>query len=200
MPSIYQLKSRFQSILRPLCTLMARSGITANQVTLFAMMGSILMGLWLCLQFDSRLPWLILPLFLLLRMALNAIDGMLAREFNQQSALGGILNEVGDVVSDIALYLPFCLISNQPAWIIAAVFLAFLTEFIGVLGPSMGAARRYDGPMGKSDRAFVYGGFALLLGFFPAIAVWTSALFAITAGLMLWTCLNRAKGILANQP
>jgi CDP-diacylglycerol--glycerol-3-phosphate 3-phosphatidyltransferase len=179
---------------------MAHSGITANQVTFITMMGSILMGLWLWLQSDSRLPWLILPLFLLLRMALNAIDGMLAREFNQQSALGGILNEVGDVVSDIALYLPFCLISNQPAWIIAAVFLAFLTEFIGVLGTSMGAARRYDGPMGKSDRALVYGGFALLLGFFPAITAWTSALFAITAGLMLWTCLNRAKGILANQP
>ncbi|STQ91483.1 CDP-alcohol phosphatidyltransferase family protein [Iodobacter fluviatilis] len=199
MPSIYQLKSRFQSLLRPLCTLIARLGISANQVTLFAMMASILMGLWLSLQSDSRLPWLILPLFLLLRMALNAIDGMLAREFNQQSALGGILNEVGDVVSDIALYLPFCLISNQPAWIILAVFLAFLTEFIGVLGPSMGAARRYDGPMGKSDRAFVYGGFALFFGFFPALSSWTSALFAITAGMMLWTCINRAKGILARS-
>lgn len=178
---------------------MARSGISANQLTLIAMMSSILMGVWLSLQADTRGPWLALPFFLLLRMALNAIDGMLAREFNQQSALGGILNEVGDVVSDVALYLPFCLVSSQPSWIIAAVFLAGLTEFIGVLGPSLGTARRYDGPMGKSDRAFVYGGFALLLGFFPAIAAWTSALFAITAGLMLWTCINRAKGILANQ-
>lgn len=42
-----------------------------------------------------------------IRMALNALDGMLARECNQQTRLGAILNETGDVISDIALYLPF---------------------------------------------------------------------------------------------
>ena len=44
-------------------------------------------------------------------MALNAIDGMLAREFGQKSALGGYLNEIGDVVSDAALYAPFALVA-----------------------------------------------------------------------------------------
>jgi phosphatidylglycerophosphate synthase len=39
-------------------------------------------------------------------MALNALDGMLARECNQQTRLGAILNETGDVISDIALYFP----------------------------------------------------------------------------------------------
>ena len=45
-----------------------------------------------------------------LRMAFNAIDGMLAREFGQQSALGAFLNELTDVVSDAALYLPFAFV------------------------------------------------------------------------------------------
>ena len=45
-------------------------------------------------------------------MALNAIDGMLAREFNQKSRLGGYLNEITDVVSDAALYLPFAFIAT----------------------------------------------------------------------------------------
>lgn len=52
-------------------------------------------------------PLLLLPIVLFIRMALNALDGMLARECNQQTRLGAILNETGDVISDIALYLPF---------------------------------------------------------------------------------------------
>jgi CDP-diacylglycerol--glycerol-3-phosphate 3-phosphatidyltransferase len=35
-------------------------------------------------------------------MALNAIDGMLAREHDMQSPLGAMLNELGDVLSDVA--------------------------------------------------------------------------------------------------
>ena len=44
-------------------------------------------------------------------MALNAIDGMLAREYGQKSRLGAYLNELGDVVSDAALYAPFALLA-----------------------------------------------------------------------------------------
>ena len=51
-------------------------------------------------HFRSMRVLLLLPAVLFLRMALNAIDGMLAREHNQKSALGAILNELGDVFSD----------------------------------------------------------------------------------------------------
>ena len=56
-------------------------------------------------------------------MALNAMDGMLAREFGQQSALGGYLNEITDIVADAALYLPFAFIApfggrtNRPVYL-----------------------------------------------------------------------------------
>ena len=55
----------------------------------------------------ARWPFLLLPLWLFVRMALNAVDGMLAREFGQKSRLGAYLNEISDVVSDAALYAPF---------------------------------------------------------------------------------------------
>jgi CDP-diacylglycerol--glycerol-3-phosphate 3-phosphatidyltransferase len=196
MPSIYDLKSRFQNLLRPLLKSLVRGGVTANQVTLSAMLGSIAYGLWLWLDSSRPLAWLLLPLFLFLRMALNAIDGMLAREFGQQSRLGGILNEVGDVVSDAALYLPFAVLSTHPALVVLAVLLALLTEFVGVLGPALGATRRYDGPMGKSDRAFWYGAFALLVGLMPTTAAYADWLFGLTALLMLLTVFNRARAIL----
>ena len=111
----------------------------------------------------ERWPFLLIPLWLFLRMALNAIDGMLAREFGQKSRLGAYLNELGDVVSDAALYLPFALLPPFAAlWIGIVIVLAVISEFAGVLGPAVGASRRYDGPMGKSDRAFVFGALGLV--------------------------------------
>ena len=108
--TIYALKPRFQDLLRPLATSLARMGVTANLVTIVAALGSILVGGVLAWRSDSRAVFLLIPVWLLVRMALNAIDGMLAREFDQKSVLGGYLNEIGDVVSDAALYAPFALV------------------------------------------------------------------------------------------
>ncbi len=163
--SIYQLKTAFQNLLRPLCKSMADKGITANQVTIAAMILSLIAGLFIAFNPASSLPLILLPLVLLLRMGLNAIDGMLAREHNMQSNLGAILNELGDVISDIALYLPLAFVPLfHPYLIIAIVIVALLTEIVGVVAIQIDANRRYDGPMGKSDRAFVFGGLALFVG------------------------------------
>jgi phosphatidylglycerophosphate synthase len=102
--SIYELKPRFQALLRPLTGAIQRAGVTANQVTVAACVVSVLLGALLAAAAGRRELFLLVPLWLLLRMALNAIDGMLAREFGQASPLGAYLNELGDVVSDAALY------------------------------------------------------------------------------------------------
>ncbi|HHV66875.1 CDP-alcohol phosphatidyltransferase family protein [Brucella intermedia] len=155
--SVYQLKSRFQNLLRPLVVRLAAGGVTANQVTVAAALVSIILGAFLA--WSGNAAWFALvPVWLFLRMALNAVDGMLAREHGQKSMLGAYLNEIGDVVSDAALYAPFALVAPFTGpWIFAVIFLATLTEFAGLAGPSVGASRRYDGPMGKSDRAVVFG-------------------------------------------
>ena len=49
---------------------------------------------------------LLLPVWMLVRMALNALDGMMAREMEMATAAGAVLNEVGDVLSDLVLYVP----------------------------------------------------------------------------------------------
>ncbi|MCH6203056.1 CDP-alcohol phosphatidyltransferase family protein [Brucella ciceri] len=155
--SVYQLKSRFQNLLRPLVVRLAAGGVTANQVTVAAALVSIILGAFLA--WSGNAAWFALvPVWLFLRMALNAVDGMLAREHGLKSTLGAYLNEIGDVVSDAALYAPFALVAPFTGpWIFAVIFLATLTEFAGLAGPSVGASRRYDGPMGKSDRAVVFG-------------------------------------------
>jgi CDP-diacylglycerol--glycerol-3-phosphate 3-phosphatidyltransferase len=108
--TLYDLKPRFQALLRPLATRFAAMGVTANQVTLIAAVLSVVLGTWLCLAGASS-PFLLLPAWLFVRMALNAIDGMLAREFGQKSRLGGYLNELCDVVADAALLLPFAFVA-----------------------------------------------------------------------------------------
>jgi CDP-diacylglycerol--glycerol-3-phosphate 3-phosphatidyltransferase len=192
--TVYDLKPRFQRLLRPITDALFRAGVTANQVTNAAMFASLAYGAWLLSAPASRWPYLMLPLILLVRMALNAIDGMLARQYQQQTHLGAILNEVGDVVSDAALYAPFFLLPGaSPALGATVIFLALLTEFVGLLGHVTGAGRRYDGPLGKSDRAVVFGGLGLLIGFGVPVQPWFAPLSGVLCVLLVWTCLNRAS-------
>jgi len=197
MPSIYQLKTRFQSLLRPLVNSLATKKVTANQVTLAAIGLSGFGGLCMVIGAQQNWPWLLLPLLLFLRMGLNAIDGMLAREHNMKSRLGAILNELGDVVSDSLLYLPFALLTGIWQWLVVVIcLLSVISEMAGLIGIQIGASRRYDGPMGKSDRAFVFGtsGFILGLGVVPGN--WLNIVFLITAILLILTIRNRAKSAL----
>ncbi len=191
--SIYQLKPRFQSLLRPFTFRLYQLGITANQVTLLAMVLSIALGLGLhSLAKQHPLLWLLLPAWLLIRMALNAIDGMLAREFNQRSDLGALLNEMGDVLSDSALFIPFLLAApTQWLWIGLVILLSLLTEFAGVLALMVRANRNYAGPLGKSDRAALLAGAAILLGVGILSPVQLPGLWAIMAFLLVITTLNR---------
>lgn len=194
MPSIYELKPRFQQLLRPLTAALHRAGITANGVTVAALLASVAYGGCLGLAPGSRWAWAGLPAFLLGRMALNAIDGMLAREYRQQSKLGALLNEGGDVVADAALYAPFALLPGAHAGLVGLVlFLAGLTEFVGVLGQVVGGGRRYDGPCGKSDRAVAFGAVAVLLGLGVPVAPYLNYVFGALALLLIFTVWNRAR-------
>lgn len=181
MPSIYQLKPAFQGLLRPLVNALARAGVTANQVTIAAVVLCIAVGAAIAFVGDSRIL-LLLPLALFLRMALNAIDGMLAREHAQASKLGAILNELGDVVGDAAMYLPLALRPGFPATVIVLfVVLGIIVEMTGVIGVQIGASRRYDG-FGKSDRALVIGAAGLAFG----LGVGWQRLDWL--GIVLWMC------------
>ena len=200
--SVYDLKPRFQALLRPLCNRLARMGVTANQVTIAAVALSFVAGFFVWWLPDRRWPLLLIPAALFVRMALNAIDGMLAREHSMKSRLGGILNEVGDVVSDAALYLPLAYVPGfPPAGIVVFVILAAISEMTGVLGQTIGATRRYDGPMGKSDRAFWIGLLTLLLGLgaLPR-GVWITWVVVALDVLLVLTILRRARRALAEAP
>jgi CDP-diacylglycerol--glycerol-3-phosphate 3-phosphatidyltransferase len=193
--TIYALKPRFQALLRPMAARLHASGITANQVTVAACLVSVGLGVVLG-RAGAQQPalYLLLPAWLFLRMALNAIDGMLAREFGHKSALGAFLNELTDVVSDAALLLPFAFLPHF-GWLEVAVVtaLAGLSEMAGVVAVMTGASRRYDGPMGKSDRAFVLGALGLAVGLGLQPAGWQAVIFPALGVLVALTIANRVR-------
>lgn len=198
MATIYDLKPAFQRLLRPASDRLARAGVTANQVTLAAALMSVIAGL--LVYANPLAAWALagVPVALFLRMALNAIDGMLAREHDMKTALGALLNEIGDVVSDAALYLPLATIPGVPAgWVVLTVLVGILTEMTGVVAVQIGASRRYDGPFGKSDRAFLFGLVALLLAAGVAPGPWLDVLLPAACALGVLTILNRARRALA---
>lgn len=78
--TIYDLKPAFQNLLRPACNMLARAGVTANQVTVAAVLLSFATGAVVLAGNADRRVLLLVPVVLMIRMALNAIDGMLARE------------------------------------------------------------------------------------------------------------------------
>ena len=198
MATIYDLKPRFQALLRPVCGALARAGVSANQVTVAAAMLSAAGGAAILWQPEARWPLLALPVVLFLRMALNAIDGMLAREYDMKSRLGAVLNELGDVVADAMLYLPLAAVPGVSGWIVAGlVMTGILVEMTGIVGVQIGASRRYDGPVGKSDRAFVFGLLAFLLGIGVEAGVWTDILLGLALALSGVTVVNRARRALA---
>jgi phosphatidylglycerophosphate synthase len=88
--TLYQIKPAFQALLRPLMRWLYEHHVTANHITVLAMALSFITGAVLFV-FPDPAWFFLLPIVLFVRMALNALDGMLARECNQKSRLGAIL-------------------------------------------------------------------------------------------------------------
>jgi CDP-diacylglycerol--glycerol-3-phosphate 3-phosphatidyltransferase len=197
--SIYQIKPKFQQLLKPVLVLLNKYSITANQITISAIFLSLLIGLSFWFSSDFQLLYLIIPIGLLIRMALNALDGMMARTYNQQSKLGEVLNEVGDVISDLFIYFPLLKIFSQDLYLVALfLVITVLNEFSGLIGKIISQERRYDGPMGKSDRAFVISIVAILLFFDINIFEYSTWIFIVLNSLIAISTYKRLSNSLHN--
>lgn len=184
MISIYNIKPKFQKLLKPVLEYLHRKNISANQITVSSIVLSLLIGVCFWFADENIFLYLTLPIGLFIRMALNALDGMMARTYNQQTKKGEILNELGDVVSDLFIFFP--LIKHESSClylVIAFICLSIINEFAGVLGKIISGERRYEGPMGKSDRAFFIGLYGILS--FLSIKLGSYSFYVFTAVIIL---------------
>jgi CDP-diacylglycerol--glycerol-3-phosphate 3-phosphatidyltransferase len=194
MLSIYQLKSKFQQLLRPVAKALSKLGFTPNQVTIAAVLLSANLGLLLLFHRITLTFLLLIPIGLFIRMALNALNGIMAKEHNMQSQLGQILNELGDIISDLCLIIPLIFVTNlHPAIILSFAFLTVINEFAGLLGQAIGGDRRYDGPMGKSDRTLLIGAFCILFYYIPTVILYANWIFTVACLLLILSTIIRIK-------
>lgn len=185
MISIYKIKPKFQQLLRPILKLLRKIGVTPNSITIFSVLFSFLLSYFFWNAANNNSFYLIVALGLIFRMMLNALDGMMASTYHLQSKLGEVLNEIGDVLSDAAIYFPLILLSDLRIELsILFIILSLVNEFCGILSKVISGKRRYDGPMGKSDRAFLIGVICLLFYFDVPLGPYLNYIF-ITASILL---------------
>ena len=198
MISVYNLKSTFSDVLRPICNVLVSIGVTANMVTISAFILSVITGALIYFYIPKcTVVYWILPISLFIRMALNNIDGVIAREHNQKTNIGAIYNELGDILSDIAIYVPLLLVLHSNFYLILLfTVLTLISETVGIMGVQIGASRHYDGPMGKSDRAFWLSLVAIAAYFGLICCNVSNIIIGIVCLLLIYTIFNRIIGAL----
>ncbi|MHB1261395.1 MAG: CDP-alcohol phosphatidyltransferase family protein [Thermoplasmatota archaeon] len=190
---VYGLKPRFRAALRPVLTFACRfhPNAVSGAAVVFAVLAAL--ALW---QAPAR-PWLLLvaPVLFFLRIAANALDGMVAQERGLASPRGEMVNEFSDRVNDTLILAGLAASGFVPPLLAAAVLVAtLLVSYLGILPKAAGGSRRYDGPMGKADRM-------LLLGL-ACVVAWVATHWGIglAAGkaveVALWLCLALLVGTL----
>ncbi|MCD8809327.1 CDP-alcohol phosphatidyltransferase family protein [Mammaliicoccus sciuri] len=192
MISIYEIKPKFQQLLMPIVDWMRKIGMTPNQVTILALLLSIVTGIILSIFHENKWIYILMPIVMFVRMALNAIDGVMAKKYQMKSHLGLLLNELGDVISDLFLFIPFVFIAEDYGiGIMLFISLSIISEMAGVTVQVIGSTRRYDGPMGKSDRAFIVGFISFLIFVHLNIIPYLHFVFYVCSILMLINIYNR---------
>jgi len=160
---IYATKSRFQTMLAPVVSLLVARNISADAVTLSAVALSALAGCLLAISREYPPVLFAVPLLLVARLLLNVLDGMVARAANTARATGELLNEFGDRVSDLLIFAGLAWASDMTiGWI--AISLILLSSYTDILGKSLTGRRTYGGVMAKGDRMMVVSLFALIVG------------------------------------
>ena len=184
----------------PLLKLFKKLGISPNTITFSSILLSFLLSYFLWNAFENSLYFLFVAFGLLFRMMLNALDGMMARIYNLQSKKGEVLNEVGDIISDTAIYFPLILFESiEIELAIIFIILAIINEFCGLLAKVVSGNRRYDGPMGKSDRAFLIGLICIIYYFTNKIDPYMNPIILIASILMIVSSYLRLTKSITNE-
>ena len=190
--SIYKLKTKFQNLLMPICEKLVKLEVSPNQITVTTVLLNIVFAGLIYKFNDYKLIYLTVPVFLFLRMALNALDGMIANKFNQKTKMGVFYNEAGDIVSDTVFFYVFLrVIGINEVYNLLFVFLSILSEYVGVTAMMVDNKRHYEGPMGKSDRAFLISLLAIVYYFIGNKYFDYVLILAIV--LLVFTIFNRVR-------
>lgn len=197
---LYLQKGNFQKLSRWI----AGSWMTANQATVLGCVCvlSVALSFYFGLTYNS-VHWLLLlvPVFLILRMMMNALDGMLAREYQTGSVAGELWNEGLDIIGDNLCYGVLLFVTDFPKGaLILFLLLSWAAEFFGVLGKGMpGGVRRHETFLGgKPDRAVWMSLLSVILFFSPGFLLYAGYYLSVVCVFILLTSAIRIRKICKN--
>ncbi|HEX9697590.1 MAG TPA: phosphatidate cytidylyltransferase [Actinomycetota bacterium] len=181
MNGLYAIKPWFVRRLRGTEDLLVTMRVSADALTYAAVAaaGVAALAIWAGAALAAPLLWLAVAPLALIRIALNALDGSVARRTGTARPWGAALNEICDRAADTLFVAPLALIVH-PALALGALAAALVSSCAGIVSHAATGERDYGGPMGKADRMLVVGVAALIAPAQPA--AWTVACIAIGAG------------------
>ncbi len=194
----YNLKSGFQNILRPTAYRLESFGITPNQITVAACLLSFFYAIGVFFYGNTSFYFFLFPFIFFVRMAMNAIDGIIAKEKNKISKLGAILNEFCDILSDVFLTGVFLFVAGINSHLVwGFAFLSLFVECVGMWAYFVREERSFAGPLGKSDRGLALGIMAFAAGFGivtnQPMDTYINSVLIVSLILLVVTALNRVR-------
>jgi phosphatidylglycerophosphate synthase len=135
-----------------------RHGIHPDAISYLSIVAALVAAF--CFWKSGQTRWLLIvaPLFCILRLWFNMLDGMVAVAANKASRRGEILNDLPDRLSDIIIFVGVAHsgLMNPLIGYWAAIF-AVLTAYVGLFGQALGGQREFGGIMSKPWRMVALG-------------------------------------------
>jgi phosphatidylglycerophosphate synthase len=160
---VYQLKNQGRELVKPF--LRPLLSVHPNTITWTSLLFAAATGV--CLYSATvRWPLLLVPVFILARMACNLLDGMVAIERRITSAKGEALQDLVDRLGDFIMIAGAALSSLGNTRLgIVAIALMLVSSYAGILKKAVGGTREYGGLLGKGDR-YLLVGFTAIVQYF----------------------------------
>jgi len=185
MNGLYVIKPWFVRRLRRLEDVLVARRVSPDSLTVVAVVVSVLAGAAIAAGGLLDMPslWLVVPPLVLARLALNALDGSVARRTHRARPFGAALNELGDRASDAAL-LGSAAFVTEPSLALGAVAASGVASISGVTAQAITGRRDCGGPLGKADRAVVFAAGALVGALLGSTVPLVVGLIAIIVGAL----------------
>lgn len=193
MDGLYAIKPWFVRRLRGLEDILVSLRVSADALTWGAVAAAALAGIAVAAGTNAPLLWLAVAPLALTRIALNALDGSVARRTGTARPSGALLNEACDRIADALFLAPLALIVH-PGLAFGALAATLLASFAGVLSQALTGVRDYGGPMGKADRMLIVGVASLVAPAAPRAWTFAAATLALGALLTAATRMSRIHG------
>lgn len=182
--SLYTIKPKFRHALIPLADRL--SWVHPDVITACSVASAA--AAWLCIRqaATNRGLFLAVPLCLFIRIACNALDGLVAERTKKARAFGEVLNEGADRVADVLIlfglgFTPWASL----VWAGSATIAVLFSSYAGLLGKAVGVGRQYGGVLGKADRMLLLGVASLLLWLGKLTHPFSLGMFYFQSGLDL---------------